>query len=60
MKLSWKREILAVALLAAMAAIAIHYYSILPDHIPSHLNAEGTPDRWTDKNDLFLLWGCFL
>ncbi len=60
MKLSWKREILALALLVAMAAIAIHYYSVLPTRIPDHFNTLGKPDDWTGKIDFFLMWGIYL
>ena len=60
MKLSWKREILALALLVAMAIIAIHYYSVLPARIPDHFNPQGKPDEWTGKIDFFLLWGAYL
>lgn len=60
MKLSWKREILALALLVAMAAVAIHYYSVLPARIPDHFNTQGKPDEWTGKIDFFLMWGVYL
>lgn len=60
MKLSLRREILALALLALMAAVAIHYYAILPARIPSRFNAHGKPDEWTNKTAFFLMWGVYL
>ncbi len=60
MKMSWKREILALALLAAMAVIAVHYYSILPGRIPGYLDAHGRPREWSSKNMFFFMWGVYL
>lgn len=60
MRLSLKREILAPALLAAMVVIAVHYYSVLPEHIPGYLDAHGRPREWSSKNMFFIMWGVYL
>ncbi len=60
MRLSWKREILALGLLLAMTVIAIHYYSILPERIPQHFNAQGKTDEWSSKIGFFAMWGVYL
>lgn len=59
MKLSWKREILAIAVLVAVAIVSIHYYPILPDRMPSHFNIQGKVDGWTGKNTFFLMWWAY-
>ncbi len=60
MKLSWKREMLGVAVLAALAAVAIHYYPVLPARMPSHFDIHGRANDWTGKNTFFLMWGAYL
>lgn len=60
MKLSWKREMLGIAILAAMAAVAIHYYPMLPARMPSHIDIHGRINEWTGKNTFFLLWAGYL
>ena len=55
MKLSWKREMLGIAILAAMAAVAIYYYPALPARMPSHIDIHGRVNEWTGKNTFFLL-----
>ncbi len=57
MKLSWKREIIPLAILAIMTAIAIYYYPLLPNPVPDHFDFHGTPDGWMEKARLFLMMG---
>jgi immunity protein, SdpI family len=60
MKLNWKREMLGGAILAAMAAVAFHYYPDLPARMPSHIDIHGKVNEWTGKNTFFLLWAAYL
>ncbi|HQT91559.1 MAG TPA: DUF1648 domain-containing protein, partial [Candidatus Kryptobacter bacterium] len=59
MKLSWKREMLGIAILAAMAAVAIYYYRALPARMPSHIDIHGRVNEWTGKNTFFLMWAAY-
>jgi uncharacterized membrane protein len=53
--LDWVFEFVsAIALIAAVADVATHW-SRLPDQIPTHFGASGTPDGWGSKNMILLL-----
>lgn len=56
MKLSWKREMFAIAIVLTLVAISIQYYPILPDRMPSHFDAAGRVNAWMGKNEFFVLW----
>ena len=49
MKLHWKRQLFALAVVAVTAVFAVHYYSILPDVVPSHFDLQGYPNGWMPK-----------
>ncbi|MHB1688029.1 MAG: SdpI family protein [Ignavibacteriaceae bacterium] len=55
MKWNFKRDIFALALIAASIIIAFYYYSILPQTVASHFNAEGSPDGYSSKISLVLI-----
>ena len=55
MKSSWKRELFGLTVLAVMAVVAIHYYPLLPDPMPSHFNLQGKIDGWMGKTSFFLM-----
>lgn len=50
-------DILSATLLILMIVYAIISYSELPDTIPSHFNAKGEVDGYSDKSMLWLLPG---
>lgn len=60
MKMNWKREILGIAVLAALVIISIHYYPILPARMPSHFDFQGKVNGWTGKNAFFVMWGAII
>lgn len=53
-------EVLAVILLITVIGIAVIYWDKLPQTIPMHFNAEGTPDGWGSKGTIFILPGVSL
>jgi len=57
MKLSWKREILSLAMLTATAVIGLHYYSFLPDTVASHYDIHGRPNGYMPKTLFILVMG---
>lgn len=50
-------ELIALFLLLLAFYIALSNYSILPDTIPVHFNAQGIPDNWGSKRMVFLYPG---
>jgi len=57
MKLSWKIELFALIVLAAMAGIAIYYYPLLPEMVASHFDIHGKPNGWMKKDIFYLMMG---
>lgn len=43
------RPWVGLALVAAMLAVALAVFPVLPDRIPTHWNVAGEPDAWTSK-----------
>lgn len=48
-------EWLPLIFVAASFAIAIYYFPLLPEKIPTHFNGKGEPDDWGSKKMVFLL-----
>lgn len=48
-------ELLAFAGLVACWVVPITFYANLPSEIPVHFNAQGEPDRWGHKSNLWIL-----
>ncbi|TXD76521.1 DUF1648 domain-containing protein [Algoriphagus ratkowskyi] len=48
-------EMLGSLAILALWGLVISHYSSLPDSIPVHFNAEGLPDRFGGKANLFLV-----
>ena len=45
-----KKQYLAIAFLLLLIVVQFVYYAIvLPDRVPQHFDASGTPDSWTTK-----------
>ncbi len=44
-----------VAVIILMFIVAVYYYSILPERIPTHFGLGGKPDRYGSKDELFLI-----
>jgi uncharacterized membrane protein len=57
MKLSWKRELLALSILVATGVIAVYYYPLLPDIVASHFDIRGKPDGWMTKMSFYFVMG---
>ena len=53
----WGIELAGLAILLVIVALVISQYGGLPDRIPSHYDASGTPDNYGDKSSLLLLLG---
>ncbi len=49
MKVSWRTEVLSLALIAAMLVLAGLTWGIAPDRMPVHWDVKGTPDRFGSK-----------
>lgn len=57
MRLSWKRQIFPIIVLATMVGIGIYYYPILPKIVPSHFNLQGRADGWMSKPAFYAVMG---
>jgi len=57
MKLRWKREIFAMAILVTMAIVAIFYYPMLPGIVASHFDSHGKPNGWMAKTTYLVIMG---
>ncbi|MBL8233056.1 MAG: DUF1648 domain-containing protein [Bryobacterales bacterium] len=53
----WIIEALAVAVLVGIFAILALNWPELPERIPTHFNAAGTPDGWGSKTSMWFLPG---
>ncbi len=60
MKISLRREILGIAVIAALAVISIHFYPMLPARMPSHFDIKGQVNGWTGKNAFFIMWAAII
>ena len=54
-KLDESLELLSTIVLVVMFCLAIFVYLKSPDIIPSHFNAAGKPDGFSDKSAIFIL-----
>jgi uncharacterized membrane protein len=54
-KLDKSLELLNTIVLVAMFCLAVFVYLKSPDIIPSHFNASGKPDGYSDKSVVFIL-----
>jgi uncharacterized membrane protein len=57
MKWNFKRELFSIAFLAIGIIIGLYYYSVLPQTVATHFNAQGNPDGYSTKLALLLI-GC--
>ena len=57
MKLEWRHELFALAIFAAMGAIGMHYYPLLPNIMASHFDVHGLPNGWMPKASFFFIMG---
>ena len=48
-------ELIPLVLLILAFYIVLSNYSLLPDSIPFHFDAQGNPDDWNSKETIFLL-----
>lgn len=55
MKWNFKRDIFALSMVLVSVIIAIYFYPLLPNVVPSHFNSEGTPDGYSSKAALIAL-----
>ena len=60
MKWTYKRELVPLAMLAIMAAIAVVSYPLLPDPMPSHFASNGRVNGWMGKDASLALMFCVL
>jgi uncharacterized membrane protein len=56
MKVSWRAELVQLAIIAAMFAVAAWAWSRLPDKIPVHWNVHGEVDRFGGKFEGLLVF----
>jgi uncharacterized membrane protein len=54
-KLDKSLELLSTIVLVVMSCLAVFVYLKSPDIIPSHFNASGKPDDFSDKSVIFIL-----
>ena len=54
MKWNLKRDIFPLCVLVLFGAMAVYFYSVLPEYVPIHFDASGTPDGFSSKS--FLVW----
>lgn len=55
MKWNIKRDIFALALIVVSIIVGLYFYSVLPQTVASHFNAEGTPDGYSSKMQLVII-----
>ena len=55
MKLSWRTELPAFAIVLAMWALAVASWSVIPARVPVHWNLQGVADRWGGRAEALLL-----
>ena len=48
-------EILAWLLLLATALVPVVYWQEIPERIPMHFGVDGTPDRWANKREVWIV-----
>lgn len=60
MKITWRTEILGIAVLVALVIISIHYYAILPDRMPIHFGPNGKANGWAGKDTFFIMWAAII
>lgn len=48
-------EIIAAAILLIFALYLVTTWSEIPERVPGHFDASGTPDRWDNKDTLIIL-----
>ncbi len=53
--LDWLTEGIALAALLSLVAMLISDYPDLPEKVPSHFAADGTPDGWSGRGMVLLL-----
>lgn len=53
--IDWIVEIIAFSFFIIIIALPLIYFRQLPDTIPTHFNASGTPDGYGSKNTLWIL-----
>jgi len=57
MPIDWLFEAIALVGLMILLGFVIYYYPRLPETIPSHFNAAGTPDEYASKASFWMLPG---
>ena len=55
MKWNIKRDIFALALIVVSIIVGLYFYSVLPQTVASHFNAEGSPDGYSSKMQLVII-----
>lgn len=50
-------DVLAVGVLVGLILLPAYWYQALPDSIPHHFGADGSPDRWGHKRGIWLMPG---
>jgi uncharacterized membrane protein len=55
MKWNPKHDLVPLIVMILYIILAAYFWSILPDTVPTHFNASGTPDNYSSKTFLFLL-----
>ena len=55
MKWNFKRDIFALSLLILFILISLYFYTILPQTVPCHFNANGIADNYSSKTSLICI-----
>ena len=55
MKWNFKRDIFALSLLVLFIIISLYFYSVLPQTVPCHFNANGIADNYSSKTILICI-----